>query len=70
MKRKRDTPEQIIRRLRTAQQLLNQGQTVADVSRALEVSTRPITVGRSGLTPYIGPGLLREGGYGHAAAPS
>jgi len=32
------TPEQIIRMLRTAEQLLNQGQTVADVCRALEVS--------------------------------
>ena len=27
MKRKRHTPEQIIRKLRTAEQLLNQGQT-------------------------------------------
>ena len=38
MKRKRHNPEQIIRKLRTAEQLLNQGQTVADVCRALEVS--------------------------------
>jgi len=38
MKRKRHTPEQIIRKLRTAEQLLNQGQSVADVTRALEVS--------------------------------
>ena len=29
---------QIIRKLRTAEQLLNQGQAVADVCRALEVS--------------------------------
>jgi transposase-like protein len=35
---KRYTPDQIIRKLRTAEQLLNQGQTVADVFRALEVS--------------------------------
>ena len=28
MKRKRHTPEQIIRKLRTAEQLLNQGQSV------------------------------------------
>ena len=28
MKRKRDSPEQIIRKLRTADQLLNQGQSV------------------------------------------
>ena len=39
MKRKRHTPEQIIRKLRTAEQLLNQGQSVADVCRALEVSS-------------------------------
>ena len=38
MKHKRHTPEQIIRKLRTAGQLLNQGQTVADVCRTLEVS--------------------------------
>jgi transposase-like protein len=38
MTRKRHNPEQIIRKLRTAEQLLNQGQSVADVCRA-EVST-------------------------------
>ena len=46
MKRKRQKPlaegfsegVQIIRKLRTAEQLLNEGQTVADVCRALEVS--------------------------------
>jgi len=38
MKRKHHRPEQIIRKLRTAEQLLNQGQTVADVYRTLEVS--------------------------------
>ena len=38
MKRKRHTAEQIIRKLRTAEQLLNQGQNVAYVCRALEVS--------------------------------
>jgi putative transposase len=37
MKRKRHAPEQLIRKLRTAEQLLNQGQTVADVCRTLEV---------------------------------
>jgi len=39
MKRKRHNPAQIIRKLRSAEELLNQDQTVADVSRALEVST-------------------------------
>ena len=38
MKHTRHKPEQIIRKLRTAEQLLNQGQVVADVCRALEVS--------------------------------
>lgn len=38
MKRKRHSPEQFIRKLCTAEQLLNQGQAVADVCRALEVS--------------------------------
>ena len=38
MKRKRHNPELIIRQLRTAEQLLNQGQSVDDVRRALEVS--------------------------------
>jgi transposase-like protein len=38
MKVKRHNPEQIIRKLRTLEQLLNQGQAVADVCRALEFS--------------------------------
>jgi transposase-like protein len=38
MKVKRHNPEQIIRKLRTAEQLLNQGQAVAGVCRGLEVS--------------------------------
>ena len=36
MKVKRHSPEQIIRKLRTAEQLLNQGQAFSDVCRALE----------------------------------
>jgi transposase-like protein len=38
MKRTRHTPEQIIRKLKTADQLLAQSQTVADACRVLEVS--------------------------------
>jgi transposase-like protein len=38
MKRKRHTPEQIIRKLREAEGLLAQGQTVAVVCQRLEVS--------------------------------
>ena len=47
MKRKRHTQEQIIRKLRTAEQLLNQGQSVADVCRAWRCRHRPITAGSS-----------------------
>ena len=38
MKRPRHTPEQIIRKLKTADQLIAQGKTVADVCRVLEVA--------------------------------
>jgi len=38
MKRTRHTPEQIIPKLKTAEQLIAQGKTVADLCRALEVS--------------------------------
>jgi transposase-like protein len=38
MKRTRHTPEQIIRKLKTADQLIAQGKTIADVCRVLEVA--------------------------------
>ena len=38
MKRIRHTPEPIIRRLKTAEQLIAQGKTVADVCRAIELT--------------------------------
>jgi hypothetical protein len=38
MKGKQHSPEQIIRKLRTAEQILNQGQSVDDVCRVLEFS--------------------------------
>jgi putative transposase len=38
MKRSRHTPEQIIRKLKKADQLIAQGKTVADVCRVLEVA--------------------------------
>ena len=47
MKVKRHSPEQIIRKLRTAEQLLNQGQAVADVCRAWRYHLRPTTAGSS-----------------------
>ena len=39
MKHTRHKPEQIIRKLRQAEQMLNEGQAVSNVCRALEVST-------------------------------
>jgi hypothetical protein len=38
MKRKRHTPEQIVRKLREGDRLLNEGQELAEVLRQLEVS--------------------------------
>src|SRR5438105_4562062 len=38
MKRKRHTPEQIVRKLREGDRLLNEGQELAEVLRHLEVS--------------------------------
>ena len=38
MKRRRHTPEQIVRKLREADKLLAEGKTVAEVARVLEVS--------------------------------
>ena len=47
MKRKRHAPVQIIRKLRTAEQLLNQGQSVADVCRSWRCRPRANTPGSS-----------------------
>jgi transposase len=38
MKRRRHTPEQVIRKLREADRLLGEGKVIAEVARALEVS--------------------------------
>lgn len=38
MKRKRHTPEQIVRKLREGERLLNEGQDLAEVLRHLEIS--------------------------------
>ena len=38
MKRRRNTPEQIIRKLREADRLLGEGKTIPEVAKALEVS--------------------------------
>ncbi len=38
MKRRRHTPEQVIRKLREADRLLGEGKTIPEIARALEVS--------------------------------
>ena len=47
MKRTRHTAEQIIRKLKTAEQLIAQGKTVADVCRVIEVPVQ-----RAGCPPH------------------
>ena len=49
MKRTRHTPEQIILKLKMADQLRAQGKTVADVCRVLEVAQPTSTVGVSSM---------------------
>jgi putative transposase len=38
MKRRRHTPEQVIRKLREAERMLGEGRTIPEVAKALEVS--------------------------------
>ena len=38
MKRRRHTPEQVVRKLREAERLLAEGRTIPEVAKALEVS--------------------------------
>lgn len=38
MKRRRHTPEQVIRKLRDADRMLSEGMSIAEVSKALEIS--------------------------------
>jgi putative transposase len=38
MKRRRHTPEQVIRKLREADRMLSEGQSIGEVAKALEVS--------------------------------
>jgi transposase-like protein len=38
MKRRRHTPEQVVRKLRAAEQLLAEGRTIPEVAKELEVS--------------------------------
>ena len=45
MKRHRHTPEQVVRKLREGERLLNDGKDLADVLRHLEISEATWTVG-------------------------
>jgi putative transposase len=38
MKRRRHTPEQVIRKLREAERMLSEGRTIAEISKELEIS--------------------------------
>ena len=38
MRRRRHTPEQVIRKLREAERMLGEGKTIAEVAKALEIS--------------------------------
>jgi putative transposase len=38
MKRRRHTPEQVIRKLRDADRMLSEGKTIAEAAKALEIS--------------------------------
>jgi putative transposase len=38
MKRRRHTPEQVVRKLREAERMLSEGKTIAEVAKALEIS--------------------------------
>ena len=42
MKRQKHTPEQIIRKLRVAEQMLSEGKTVGEAAKALEVSEQTL----------------------------
>jgi putative transposase len=45
MKRHRHTPEQIVRKLREGDRLLNEGKDIAEVLRHLEIARAPGTAG-------------------------
>ena len=45
MKRHRHTPEQVVRKLREGERLLNEGKDLVEVLRHLEISERPGTGG-------------------------
>ena len=72
MKRRRHTPEQVIRKLREADRMLGEGRTIAEVAKALEVSEPTYHRWRNqygGMkaagdrTPFIDPPAVRAGGW-------
>jgi putative transposase len=48
VKRRRHTPEQIIRKLREADRMLAEGCTTTDVAKALEISENTSAAGATG----------------------
>ena len=52
MKRKRHTPEQIVKKLRVASEELGRGKELGEVCRQLEVS-------EAGVPPFFEPTLMR-----------
>ena len=42
MKRQRHSPEQVIRKLRTAEQMLSEGKTIGEAAKTLEVSEQTL----------------------------
>ena len=58
MKRRRHTPEQIIRKLREAERLLGEGKTIPEAAKALEIHIQEAE--RIGAV-HAGTGALRRG---------
>lgn len=63
MKRHRHTPEQIVRKLREGERLLNEGRDITEVVRHLEPPAPPLV---SGLTRHAHP--LRHVGDGRPSS--
>ena len=45
MKRRRHTPEQMIRKLREAERLIGEGKTIPEAAKAIEISRLPQLMG-------------------------
>jgi pantothenate synthetase len=75
MKRTRHTAEQIIRKLQTAEQLIAQGKTIADVCRVIEETKRLTQLEKAMLQDLVAqrretsePGTQAQGRHGPAPA--